>query len=57
VTNLQKSYSEDLLNSTEELRQGIRNTVASLTIEEMRNYFKELGCRVELCVENGGELI
>jgi hypothetical protein len=59
VTNLQKNYSEDLPNSAEELRQRIRNRVASLIIiiHEIRNSFKELRYRVELCAKNGGELI
>jgi hypothetical protein len=36
VTNLQKNYSENVPNSAEELR----NALASLTIEEIRNSFK-----------------
>jgi hydrogenase maturation factor HypE len=40
VTNLQKNYSENVPNSVEELRQRIRNALASLTIEEIRNSFK-----------------
>jgi hypothetical protein len=57
VTNLQKMLSEDLHNSAEGLRQRIRNVVALLTIEEIRNSFKQLRNRVELCAENGAELI
>jgi hypothetical protein len=37
VTNLQKMLSEDLHNGAEGLRQRIRNVVALLTIEEIRN--------------------
>jgi hypothetical protein len=47
VTNLQKNNSEDLSNSPVELRQRIRNALASLTIEEIRNRFKKLRYRVE----------
>jgi hypothetical protein len=59
VTNLQKVCSEDLSNSAEELRQRLRNAlpIASLTIEEIRNSFKELRYRVELCAEKAVELI
>jgi hypothetical protein len=57
VTNLQKMLSEDLHNGAEGLRQRIRNDVALLTIEEIRNSFKQLRNRVELCAENGAELI
>jgi hypothetical protein len=57
LTNLQNNYSEDLPNSAKEVRQRIRNAVASLTIEGIRNHFKELRCRVELCAENSGNLI
>jgi hypothetical protein len=46
-----------LLNSAEELRQRIRNAVASLTTEEVGNSFKELQYRVELCAEKGRDLI
>jgi hypothetical protein len=57
VTNLQKMLSEDLHNGAEGLRQRIRNVVALLTIEEIRNSFKQLRNRVELSAENGAELI
>jgi hypothetical protein len=43
-------------NSAEELRH-IRNAAASLTIEEIPNNLKKIRCSVELCTENGGELI
>jgi hypothetical protein len=45
-----KMYRENLPNSAEELRQRIRNSVASLTIKELRY-------RVELGAKNGGELV
>jgi hypothetical protein len=57
VTNLQKMLSEDLHDGAEGLRQRIRNDVTLLTIEEIRNSFKQLRNRVELCAENGAELI
>jgi hypothetical protein len=57
VTNLQKMLSEDLHNGAEGLRQRIRKDVALLTIEEIRNSFKQLRNRVESCAENGAELI
>jgi 5-methylcytosine-specific restriction endonuclease McrBC GTP-binding regulatory subunit McrB len=40
LTNLQKNYREDLPNSAEEVKQRIRNAVALLTIEEIRNSYK-----------------
>jgi hypothetical protein len=49
--------SEDLHNGDEGLRQRIRKDVALLTIEEIRNCFKQLRNRVESCAENGAELI
>jgi hypothetical protein len=51
-------YSEDLLNSDEELRQPIRNAVASSTIEEVPNSLRNFNTyRIKLYAEKGGELI
>lgn len=50
-------YKENLPNNVEILKNRIRDAIASLTIQEIRNSYKELRLRIELCAERGGGLI
>lgn len=50
-------YMDNVPNNVEVLKNRIRDAVASLTLEEIRNSYKELRLRVELCAERGGDLI
>lgn len=50
-------YANDLPPNVERLKEKIRDAVASLPLEEIRNSYRELRRRLELCVHEGGEWI
>lgn len=50
-------YANDIPPNMENLKERIRDAVASLTLEEIRKAYRKFRGRLELCVEKGGEWI